>query len=87
MAKQNKYCKELNKWIKDSRRNDKNYISSVLHANFSSFSHNMLVEEEKFKKFFEEYPASLFEEFSCQEKVDLIDYWDNNEYGRTNKKR
>ena len=61
-------------------------IKSSLNANFGDETHKMQIEEEKFAKEIEQLPQSFFDEFSQFEKVELLDYW-KQEDGRSNKKR
>lgn len=69
---------------KKSKRFDNDYISQVLRANFGDDSHRMEVKDEKV---FQEIFSRTFEELSPLEKADLIDYWEKEENGRTNKTR
>ena len=61
--------------------------SYLLYANFESDEHKMSMGEDCFKDYYEKVSEKLQEEISTLEKVDLIDYWNLNEYGRSNKKR
>ncbi len=84
MDKSKAFNKELRKYVKDVEKNNGDFISYVLDANSLDKEHIMLVEG---KKFFEEAYNLSKNELSPLEKVDLIDYWEMVENGRTNKKR
>lgn len=84
MDKSKAFNKELRKYVKDVEKNNGDFISYVLDANSLDKEHIMLVEGEKF---FEEVYNLSKKELSPLEKVDLIDYWEMVENGRTNKKR
>ncbi len=85
MSKHLKYEKALKDREKDVEiRSDK--IFSSLCANFNDDKHKMLIGE-VFSAFYDNMPKTLAEETSSFEKVDLMDYWKFNEYGRTSKKR
>ncbi len=61
-------------------------IFSLLSANFEGDRHKMLIGG-SVEEFYQNMPKTLIDETSSFEKVDLIDYWNFNEYGRTGKKR
>lgn len=84
MDKNKALNKKLRKYVKDVEKNNGDFISYVLDANSLDKEHIMLVEG---KKFFEEACNLSKNELSPLEKVDLIDYWEMVENGRTNKKR
>ena len=77
MSKRDNYAQELNLL--------KRKLS--LNANFGDETHKMQVEEEKFANEIEQLPQSFFDEFSQFEKVELLDYWKQENNGRTDKKR
>jgi hypothetical protein len=72
--------------LKSGEKDNENYVSFVIHANFGAEKHNMVLEEENFRKFYNSDYLKLSDEFSLLEKIDLTDFW-KCEYGRTNKKR
>ena len=86
MLKQREYAAKLQERFDEFGKSDEK-ISSVIHAIFGAAPHNMLIEEEILKDFFEGSPQSFKDEFSTFEKVDLIDYWEIVESDWNNKKR
>ena len=82
MLRKYAYRKSLKKLSKNCK---KDYISSVLSANFDGHEHNMLIEEEKFIHERDNMPYPNFQEYSFLEKVDLIDF--RKRYGRNKKRR
>ena len=58
-------------------------FSYIYHAKFFLLKHSMFIEEE-YEKYWQELPYPNWEEYSILEKVDLIDFWENNGH---NKKR
>ena len=76
--------KKLNKKIKNVERKYGDYISYVLHANFTNDEHIMLVEEQK--TFIGVY-RKVKKELAPLEKADLIDLKSAGGYARPNKKR
>ncbi len=83
MTKQSSYREELNLRKEKIENLD---ISSLVHANFDEEEHKMLIGEDVEEFYGAMSEEQLFEIFQL-EKVDLIDYWNNCEYGRTDKKR
>lgn len=71
--------------VKQTKNCKKDYISSVLAANFGEQKHNMLIEEEKFICEKDNMPYPSFQEYSLLEKVDLIDF--RKSCGRNKKRR
>jgi len=82
MLRKHAYKKDL---LKQTKNLKKDYISSVLSANFQGSLHNMLIEEEKYKVAFKDMPYPNLQEYSILEKVDLIDFRKGN--GRNKKRR
>ena len=82
MLKKHAYKKALENYTKNCK---KDYLSSVLSANFEVVEHNMLIEEEKFIREKNHMPFPNKQEYSILEKVDLIDF--RNCYGRNKKRR
>lgn len=86
MTRQDEYAKALEEYAKKNDREISRYNSSVLEENFKAGEHIMLIEEERFAKA-EKQLKILQKENSLLEKVDLIDFWNICENGRTDKKR
>ncbi len=85
MSKHLEEKKALEERAKDIElRKDK--IFSLLPANFEDEQHKMLIGG-SIEEFYGNMPKSLKEEISTLEKVDLMDYWKFDEYGRTGKTR
>ena len=82
MLRKYAYRNSLKKLSKNCK---KDYLSSVLSANFEGVEHNMLIEEEKFIREKNNMPFPNKQEYSILEKVDLIDF--RNCYGRNKKRR
>lgn len=82
MLKQYRYAKALKRLTK---KHKKDYLSSVLDANFEGQKHNMLIEEEIYIREAQNMPYPNMQEFSLLEKVDLIDF--RKCYGRNKKRR
>lgn len=80
MENTRKYARELQKKIKNVEKLNEDYISYVLHENFSNNQHIMLVEEKVDM-------SEIYGELSDLEKADLIDFWNKENNGRSNKKR
>lgn len=80
MENTRKYARELQKKIKNVEKLNGDYISYVLHENFSNNQHIMLVEEKVDM-------SEIYGELSDLEKADLIDFWNKENNGRSNKKR
>lgn len=86
MTKQDEYAKALKEYAKQVDRDDEIYISSILQEKLGADQHIMLIEEKMYSKSQKGFER-LEKEFSLLEKVDLIDYWNIVENGRTNKTR
>ena len=86
MTKHDEYAKALEEYAK--KFDDKNCRdnSSILEEKFKAGEHIMLIEEKKIAEAQKEL-TKLEKENSLLEKVDLIDYWNICENGRTNKTR
>lgn len=82
MLRKHAYARELKKLTKNHK---KDFLSSVISANFEGCQHNMLIEEDKFILEKDNMPYPNFQEYSLLEKVDLIDY--GKCYGRNKKRR
>ena len=83
MAKQNEYAKALSKKYRKIIE-DKNNFSSIISANFGENEHIMLIDSKNLEDFVKSISFELKSELLLLEKVDLIDYWKFNEYGRYN---
>ncbi len=84
MARNYLISRKLNKKIKNVERQYGDYISYVLHANFTGDEHIMLVEEQE--EYHQVYKA-IKDELAPLEKADLIDLQKVGGYDRPNKTR
>ncbi len=80
MIRKNKYAKELWTKVKNVEKFYGDYISYVLNENFSNDEHIMLMREDVDL-------SKIYDQLSDLEKADLIDFWNKESNGQSNKKR
>ena len=86
MSKQDQYAKQLKKLDENFDQRLGRDFSYLLDENFKCGKHIMLIEEKKFETC-QKSMAKIQKENALLEKVDLIDFWNISENGRTNKTR